>query len=62
MYTPNQVQDLVLGFAELHEAGISPPIMATKVPLDGIPSLQYTNHTTHLGVVTRLAQSHCPCC
>jgi len=34
-----QVQDLALGFVELHVVGTGPPLKPVQVPLDGIPSL-----------------------
>ena len=45
---PNQMQDLALGFVELHEVCTGPPLEPVKVPLDGIASLQCVNHTIHL--------------
>jgi len=49
-------QDLALGLVELHEVHTGPPLQSVKVPLNGIPSLQRVNHTTQLGVVSRLAE------
>ena len=50
------VQDLALGLVELHEVHMGPPLQPVQVPLDGIPSLQCVNHTTQLGVISRLAE------
>ncbi|GAB0195895.1 hypothetical protein GRJ2_002054800 [Grus japonensis] len=50
------VQDLALGLAELHAVRMGPPLKPVKVPLDGIPSLQHVDHTTQLGVVSKLAE------
>jgi len=41
-----QVQNLALGFVELHEVCTGPSLKLVKVPLDGIPSHQCVNHTT----------------
>ncbi|GAB0205421.1 WD repeat-containing protein 36 [Grus japonensis] len=53
---PTHVQDLALGFVELHAVRRGPPLQPVKVTLDGIPSLQHVNRTTQLGVVGKLAE------
>ncbi|KAK4827563.1 hypothetical protein QYF61_019187 [Mycteria americana] len=50
------VQDLALGFVELHEVHTGPPLKPVRVPLDGIPPLQHVDCTTQLGVVGKLAE------
>ncbi|KAK4827673.1 hypothetical protein QYF61_020484 [Mycteria americana] len=50
------VQDLALGLVEPHEVRMGPPLKPVKVPLDGIPSLQCVDHTTQLGVVSKVAE------
>lgn len=50
-----QVQDLLLGLAELNEVHME-PLELVKVPQDGIPSLQCVNCTTQLGVISRFAE------
>ena len=34
-----QVQDLALGFAELHEVGMGPPLKPVQITLDSVSSL-----------------------
>ncbi|KAJ7399076.1 hypothetical protein BTVI_118605 [Pitangus sulphuratus] len=51
-----QLQHLALGPVELHEVCIGPPLKPVKVSLDGIPSLEYVNCTTQLGVISKLAE------
>ncbi|PKU44258.1 hypothetical protein llap_5451 [Limosa lapponica baueri] len=51
-----QVQNLALGLIELHEVYAGPLLKPVKVPLDGIPSLQYVNRSTQLGVIGKLAE------
>ncbi|GAB0208383.1 cAMP-dependent protein kinase inhibitor alpha [Grus japonensis] len=53
---PTHVQDLALGLVELHAVLMASPLQPVKVPLDGIPSLQHVDHTTQLGVVSKLAE------
>ena len=36
---PTQVPDLALGFVELHEVGMGPPLNSVQVPLDGCKRL-----------------------
>ena len=50
------VQDLALGFVELHEVHMGPPLKPVQVPLDGIPSPQHVDCTTQLGVIGKLAE------
>ena len=38
-------------------AGTGPPLKPVQVPLDGIPSLNGINHTTQLGVISKLSMS-----
>ena len=52
---PTQVQDLALGLAELHEAGML-PLKLVPVTLDSIPSLQCVNCITQFGVVCKFAE------
>ncbi|PKU41108.1 hypothetical protein llap_8578 [Limosa lapponica baueri] len=47
---------IVLGFVELHEVSMGPPLKPVQVPLDGIPSLMRVNHATQLGVIGKLAE------
>jgi len=54
---PTHVQDLVLGLVELYEVHMGPPLKPVQVPLDGIPFLQRVDHTTHLGVISKLAEA-----
>jgi len=49
-----QVQDLALGFVELHEVCRGQTLKLFKVSLDGIPSLQRVDCTTQLGVAGKL--------
>ena len=53
---PTHGQDLGLGFAEAHEVCTGPLLKPVQVPLDGVPSLQPVDHTTSLGVVSKLAE------
>ncbi|KAK4815543.1 hypothetical protein QYF61_003235 [Mycteria americana] len=53
---PTQVQDLALGLVEPPEVHMDPLLELVQVPLDGIPSLRSVNHTTHLGVICKLAK------
>ena len=53
---PTHVQDLALGLVELHEVCTGPPLQPIQVPLDAMPSLQRVNCTTHLGVISTLAE------
>ncbi|GAB0176690.1 epithelial membrane protein 1 [Grus japonensis] len=50
------VQDLALGLVELHEVSTDSPLKPVKVPLDGILSVQRVDHTTQLGVISKLAE------
>ena len=50
------MQDLALGLVELHEVCTGPPLKPVKVPMDSIPSFQHVNHTTELGVISKLAE------
>jgi len=50
------VQDLALGLVELHEVCMAPPLKPVRVPPDGIPSLQWADRTTQLGVINKLAK------
>ena len=50
------MQYLALGLAELHEVHTGPPLKSVKVRLDGILSLRRVDHTTQLGVVSKLAE------
>ncbi|KAK4824941.1 hypothetical protein QYF61_021561 [Mycteria americana] len=52
-----QVQNLALGFVELHAVCTGPLLKPVKVPLDGIPSLQRIDCTTQLGVIHKLAEA-----
>jgi len=58
---PTQVQDLALGLVELHEVHTGPPLKPVRVPLDGMPSLQRVDHTTHLGVISKFAEGALNC-
>ncbi|KAK4811988.1 LOW QUALITY PROTEIN: hypothetical protein QYF61_022984 [Mycteria americana] len=49
-------QEPALGLVEPHEVHTGPLLKLVQVPLDGIPSLRYVNHTTQLGVVCKLAK------
>jgi len=51
-----QVQDLALGFVELHEIFMGPPLKTVKVPLNGIPFLWYVTHTMELGVICKFTE------
>ena len=51
-----QVQDLALGFAEPHEVLLGPLLKPVQVPLDGIPSLRCVDHTSQLGIISKLAE------
>lgn len=42
------VQDLTLGFVEPQEISMGPPIAPVKVPVDGIPCLQWVHCVAHL--------------
>ncbi|KAK4821092.1 hypothetical protein QYF61_013420 [Mycteria americana] len=53
---PTHVQDLALGLVELHEVCTGPPLKPVKVSLDGILSLQCVNHSTQLGIISKLAE------
>jgi len=53
---PTPVQDLALGLVESHGVHMSPLLELVQVPLDGILSLRYVDHTTQLGVICRLAE------
>jgi len=53
---PAHVQDLALGHVELHVVRAVPPLQPVKVPLNGIASLQHMDHTTQLGVASKLAE------
>ncbi|KAK4822675.1 hypothetical protein QYF61_019042 [Mycteria americana] len=53
---PTHVQDLALGFVELHELHTGPPLKPVKVPLDGIPSVQHVDRTTQVGVIGKPAE------
>ena len=53
---PTHVQDLALDLVGLHVAHAGPPLQPVKVLLNGIPSLLHVNHTTKLGVVSKLAE------
>jgi len=44
-----RVQDLAFGLVELHGGRTGPSLKPVTVPVDGIPSLQRVDHTTHLG-------------
>jgi len=52
----HRVQDLALGFVELHEVCMGPPLKPGKVPLDGMLSLQHVDHTAQLGVIGKFAE------
>lgn len=52
-----QVQDLALGVVGLNDIYAGPLPKPVKVPLDGILSFQHTEHTTELGIVSKLAES-----
>ena len=49
---PAHVKDLV----ELHEVCMSLPLKPVKVPLVGIPSFQHVDHTTQLGITSKLPE------
>lgn len=51
-----QVPDLVLGFVEIQEVFMDPPLRLVQVPLDDFPSLQCFDHTTQLVIVCELAE------
>ena len=53
---PTHVQNIELGLAELHEVHMGSRLKPVQVPLDGIPSLQCVDHTTQLGVVSKLSE------
>ena len=53
---PTWVQDLALGPVELNEVGMGTPLKPVQVPLDGTPYLWYTNCTTQLGVICKVAE------
>ena len=53
---PTHMQDFTLGIVEIHEVCLGPPLKPVKVPLDGIPSLQYVDCTTQLGAISKLAE------
>lgn len=46
-----------LDMAELHEVHIVSVLQPVKVPLDGMLSLQHTSCTTHLSVISKLAEN-----
>ena len=47
---------LALGLVELHEVRLRAPLQPVQVPLNYTASLQCVNHTTQLGVVSKLAE------
>ncbi|KAK4810053.1 hypothetical protein QYF61_005116 [Mycteria americana] len=51
-----QVQELALGLVEPHEVHMGPLLKLVQVSLGGILSLRHVNHTTQLGVVSKLAE------
>jgi len=50
------VQDPALGLVEAQEVHMGPLLELAQVPLDGILSLRRVNHTTQLGVMSKLAE------
>ena len=56
-----QVQDLTLGFAELHEVHLGPLLKPVWVSLDGISHLGHVNSTTQFGVICKLAEGALRC-
>jgi len=53
---PTHAQAHALGSAGRHEVHTGPPLKPVKLPLDGIPSLQSVDHTTQLGVISKIAE------
>ena len=47
---------LALGLVEPHEVCTGPSLKPVQVPLDGSPSFHCVDHTTQLGVISRLAE------
>lgn len=53
---PSKVQDLVLGFVDIHEVCTGPPLMPVKGLLDGFPCFQQVDCTTQFGIIGILAE------
>ena len=57
MIALTQVQHLAFGLVKPHLVHMGPLLKPIQVPLDGVPPLYRVNCTTHLVVISKLAES-----